>query len=197
MQNRTIVLDLEMTGIYVGEGHRIVEVAALEMIGDRPTGRVFHSYVNPQRPVPPETTAIHGLTGEFLADKPVFPAIAHPLREFIGDSPIIITCRTDPGGYTGDIAFLNSEMENAGLPGFPENQWRNVRRWGEALFGDEGARLNNMLDHYGIDRKGRGGKTGHGALVDAELLARLYPFLKRDYQGLINGFSGVRPNPVI
>lgn len=193
---RDIVLDQEMTGLPLSGGHRLVEVAAIERRDGVPTGRVFHAYINPERPCAPEAYRCHGLSDAFLAAQPVFAAIAAELRTFIGDDTVIITCRTDARGHTPDIDFLADEMARAGQPPLAPGQWLNVRRWSEAMFGDEGARLNAVLDRYGADRAGREGETGHGALLDAGLLAVILPALERDYETFRRGNAGeIRPSP--
>ena len=182
--SRKIVLDIETTELFVHEGHRIVEIAAIELEGGKPTGREFHVYLNPDVPIMPEITQIHGLTNEFLADKPRFPEIARELRDFIGDSPIVITCRTMDNNYVLDKAFINAEMKEAGFPPFKDEQWVNVRRWSEAMFGNDDASLNKVLDHYKIDRSERD-RNGHSATLDARLLSEVYPKLLRDYKQFI------------
>ena len=179
---REIILDTETTGFNTSEGHRLVEVGAIELIDGVPTGRTFHGYFNPEREVPPEAVKVHGLTTEFLSDKPLFSSRADELRDFIGNSRVVITCRTF-GDYTLDIAFLNKEWADAGVGPVPDSQWLNVRRWGEALFGNDKASMDYMLPHYGIDKTKRD-KNGHGALLDAELLSKIYHLLRRDYEAL-------------
>jgi DNA polymerase-3 subunit epsilon len=184
---REIILDVESTGALIRDGHRMTEVAVIELIDGVPTGKSFHSYINPERSVPKEVTDDKGksvphpayFSDEFLADKPLFAAIAKELRDFIGDDKIIITCRTF-SGYTLDTEIMNMEMKKAGLPPFKDEQWVNVRRWSEAMFGDDKASLNKVLDHYGVDRSERDAK-GHGALLDTQLLSIVYPSLLRDY----------------
>jgi len=180
---REIVLDIETTGLFTDEGHRILEVTAVEMAGRKPTGIELHVMVNPERDIPAEVSKIHGITNDKVADKPFFAQIAKELRDFIGDSPIIITCRTGANGkpnYTLDIAFMNMEMEKAGLPPFKDEQWINVRRWSEAMFGNDKASLDKVLDRYKIDRSERDA-NGHGSTLDARLLAEVYPKLLNDY----------------
>ncbi len=181
---REIVLDTESTGILTSEGHRLVSVTAVEMIDRKLTGREFQVIVNPGRDIPAETTKIHGITNEMVADKPAFAGIAKQLKEFVGDSPIIITCRTtknDNGSdYTLDIAMLDMEMKKAGLEPFKKQQWINVRRWSEEMFGSDNARLDQILDRYKIDRSERE-RDGHSATLDSRLLAAVYPKLLTDY----------------
>jgi DNA polymerase-3 subunit epsilon len=176
---REIVLDTEATGFLTADGHRLVSVTAVEMIDRKLTGREFAIIINPERDIPPESTKVHGITDEMVADKPVFADIAKDLKEFIGDAPIVITCQTIKG-ITLDIDFLDMEMKKAGLKPFKSEQWVNVRRWAEAMFGNENARLDKILDHYKIDRSIRD-KDGHSATLDARLLATVYPLLRADY----------------
>ncbi len=180
---RRVIVDFEMTDLDVRQGHRIAEVAAIETIDDVPTGRVFHSYVNPERPVTPEASAVNGLTNEFLADKPKFAKIAQELHDFIGDSEIIFHCVSD-NGYVADREFLNFEMTRAGLPPFPAEQWTNTRPWAEKMFGrdDHKASINRVLDHYGIEHTGRNDKTDHGGLKDAAFLVPVYPLIRADWE---------------
>jgi DNA polymerase-3 subunit epsilon len=176
---RELVFDAESTGILVSEGHRLVEVALVEMIGGRLTGREFHAVINPDRHIPEEVVKIHGIDDETVKDKPRFADIAKELRDFIGNDPVIITCRTKDG-YTLDIEQLNTEFVRTGQPVVPESQWINVRRWSEAMFGDKNATLDKVLDRYSVNRKERD-DNGHGAILDARLLSEVYPRLLKDY----------------
>lgn len=185
-QRRQIFLDTETTGLSIDEGHRLIEVAAVEYIDGKPSGRAFHSYINPQRPVSKEAQAVHGISDEFLKDKPVFLSIAESLREFIENSEVVITCRSDENGRTVDQDMMAMEFTRAALPAIPDAQWTNVRKWSEAMFGYEQAKLNAIADRYGIDREGRSDSSGHGALKDALLLAAVYPSLKVDYERFRN-----------
>jgi len=193
---REIVLDIETTGLFTKDGHRILEVTAVEMIDRKPTGRELHVLVNPDRDIPPDNSKIHGITNEKVADKPFFAAVAKGLRDFIGDSPIIITCRTEADGYVLDKEFLDMEMKNAGFPPFRDEQWVNVRRWSEAMFGNANARLDKVLDHYKIDRSERD-KNGHGSTLDARLLAEVYPKLLMDYAKFIESQASSKPDSKI
>lgn len=177
---RAIILDIETTGLFVKEGHRITEIGMVEWKDGAPSGKTYHSYVNPERDVPEFITKLTGLTEKFLSDKPTFNMIARDIREFVGDAPVIITCRTKDG-YTLDIAFMNAELKKAGIDIIEDKQWLNVRRWGEEMFGHDQASLDKMLDRYKIDRSIRD-KNGHGALLDAQLLAQVFPKLQADYK---------------
>jgi DNA polymerase III subunit epsilon len=176
---RELVLDTESTGLFVSEGHRMVEIAIVEMVNRRPTGRELHILINPDRDIPAEVVKIHHIDNEKVKDSPKFPDVAKEIRDFIGNDPVIITCRTKDG-YTLDIDLLNFEFKQAGQPEVPVSQWINVRRWSEAMFGDKAATLDKVLDHYGVSRKERD-ENGHGALLDARLLAEAYPKLLKDY----------------
>lgn len=176
---REIVLDIETTGLFTHEGHKMVEVAAVEMVNGRPTGREFYTLVNPARDIPAEVSKIHGITNEKVADKPLFAEVAAELRQFIADAPVVITCRTKDG-YTLDMAFVNKELAEAGQRPVPEAQWLNVRRWSEVMFGEKAATLDKVLDRYEVSRKERD-ENGHSAILDARLLSEVYPRLLKDY----------------
>lgn len=177
---RELVLDVESTGLFTSEGHRIVEVAMVEMIGRKPTGRELHVFINPERHIPEEVVKIHHIDDEKVKDAPKFKDIAKQLRDFIGDDQVIITCRTT-GDYTLDINMMNMEFQKAGEREVPVAQWTNVRRWSEAMFGDKAATLDKVLDRYGVNRKERD-DNGHGAILDARLLAAIYPDLLKDHE---------------
>ena len=177
---RELVLDTESTGLLLADGHRLVEVALVEMINRKPTGRELHVLINPDRDIPAEVVKIHGINNEKVKDAPKFEDLAKEIRDFIGNDPVVITCRTNKDGYTLDIDMLNFELTKAGETEVPLAQWINVRRWSEAMFGDKAATLDKVLDRYGISRKERD-ENGHGALLDARLLAEAYPQLLKDY----------------
>lgn len=181
--SREVILDIETTGLFVDEGERIVSVGLVELVDGRPSGRTYYQCVNPGRDSHPAALATHRLTTEYLAGFPPFAAVAQDIRDFIGDAPIVITCRThqrNGAEYTLDQNFITAEMTAAGVTPPPASQWVNVRRLGEQMFGTDNARLDAMLDRYGIDRAARDAQ-GHGALLDAQLLAEVYPRLKADY----------------
>ncbi len=182
---REVILDIETTGLFTKDGHRILEVAAIEMRGRKITGREFHAVIDPARDIPAEVSKIHGITNDKVKGKPLFDAIAAQLREFIGDDPVVITCRTKDD-YTLDIAFMNMELSRAGFNEIPQEQWVNVRRWSELMFGDKAATLDKVLDKYDVSRKERD-DNGHSAILDARLLAEVYPKLQRDYTNFKQG----------
>lgn len=180
---RAVILDIETTGLYVDEGHKIVSVGMVEVVDGKPTGKTYYACFNPGRDSSPQALAVHRLTTAFLSTKPAFNTAAKDIRDFIGDAPIIITCRTSERNskpYTLDEAFITAELTAAGVLPPTASQWVNVRRLSEEMFGQDGARLDAVLDRYGISRAEREAK-GHDALLDARLLADVYPLIKADY----------------
>lgn len=182
---RELVLDIETTGLRVEDGHRIIEIGVVELIDGVPSGIEFHAVVNPGRHIPDEVVRIHGIDDAKVEDMGSFSAIAAQLRQFIGDDPVVITCRTT-GDYTLDINFLNAEWRDARVDIVPDAQWKNVRRWSEEMFGHDAARLDAVLDRYGISRAERE-EHGHSAILDARLLASAYVTLAKDYAAFQNG----------
>ncbi len=162
---REIVLDTETTGIDPASGHRIVEVGCIELIGRVPSGNSFHAYLNPDRTMPVEAEAVHGLSEAFLADKPRFAEIVDELIGFIGDAPIVAH------NATFDIAFLDRELELCGRPAYTVA--RAIDTLALARTRHPGAKhsLDALCTRYGVDRTAR---VKHGALLDAELLAQVY-----------------------
>ena len=162
---REIVFDTETTGLDPRTGDRLVEIGCIEMINRIPTGQVFHAYYCPERPMPAEAEAVHGLSEAFLADKPKFHENVSELLAFIGDSPLV----AHNAGF--DFNFLNHELERCGLE--PVCRTRMVDTVAIAKRRHPGAKLSldALCTRYGIDRSHR---TKHGALLDAELLAQLY-----------------------
>lgn len=195
---RTVILDIETTDLFVDAGERLISVGIVELVNDVPTGKTLHLIVNPQRDSHPAALAAHRMTPEFLAQFPPLGAMqAQEIRDFIGDAPIVITCRTvDRNGkpYTLDEAFITAELSRNGVTPPPASQWVNVRRWAEELYGQDGARLDAVLDRYNVDRSKRE-ELGHGALLDAELLAAVYPRLKREYDALTAARAATATKP--
>ncbi|HVR90063.1 MAG TPA: DNA polymerase III subunit epsilon [Novosphingobium sp.] len=162
---REIIFDTETTGLDPKTGDRLVEIGCIEMVNRVATGEVFHAYCNPDRSMPAQAEAVHGLSETFLADKPRFHEHAAALIEFIGDAPLI----AHNAGF--DFAFLNAELEICGLE--PVCRTRMVDTIALAKVRHPGAKLSldALCTRYGIDRSHR---TRHGALLDAELLAQVY-----------------------
>ena len=162
---REIVLDTETTGIDPRDGHRIIEIGALEMVNQSPTGEQYHVYINPEREVDAGAVAIHGLTGEFLADKPVFSAIADEFLAFIGDAPLVIH------NAPFDMGFINAELALLGREILPSNRAVDTLVMARRKFPGAQANLNALCRRFEIDNSHR---DLHGALVDADLLASVY-----------------------
>ncbi len=161
---REVVLDTETTGLSPASGDRLVEIGCVELVNHIPTGRNHHVYINPQRPMPEEAFRVHGLGDEFLADKPLFKAVAGDFLDFIGDATLVIH------NAPFDMGFLNAELDWAGLPALRNAVIDTVM---VARQKHPGARvsLDALCKHYGIDNSRR---TLHGALLDSEILAEVY-----------------------
>ncbi len=161
---REIVLDTETTGLSPNEGDRLVEIGCVELINHIPTGKNYHVYINPQRSMPEEAFRVHGLSEEFLADKPLFGAVAEEFLAFIGDATLVIH------NAAFDIGFLNAELLRAGHKTLSNPVIDTVM---VARQKHPGARvsLDALCKHYGIDNSRR---TLHGALLDSEILAEVY-----------------------
>ncbi len=162
---REIVLDTETTGLSPDEGHRLVEVAAIELVERVATGRHFHAWVNPGRPMPREAEAVHGLTDSFLADKPAFADIAADLAAFLADDPIIAH------NAAFDQRFLEAEFLLAGAVPPDAARWIDTLEIARRRFPGAKHTLDALCARFGIDLSARG---LHGALVDARLLADVY-----------------------
>src|SRR5215218_3635453 len=162
---REIVLDTETTGLDPDQGHRIVEVAALELVNQLPTGRTFHSYVNPQRDMPEEAFRVHGLSAAFLRDYPVFAEVAGPLLEFLQDSPLIIH------NAAFDMRFLSAELTRQALEPLAFGRAVDTLLLAQRRFPGASNSLDALCRRFAVDNAAR---TKHGALLDCELLAEVY-----------------------
>ena len=162
---REIVLDTETTGFDPATGDRIVEIGCVELVDHLPTGRSFQAYLNPERLVPIETQKVHGLTDEFLADKPLFAHIVEDLLEFLGDAPLVIH------NASFDMKFVNSELHRCGKPPLPYARAIDTIDIAKARIPGARYSLDELCRRFGIDLSVR---TKHGALLDAELTARVY-----------------------
>ena len=188
---REIIFDTETTGLDPLTGDRMVEIGCIEVINRVPTGRTFHAYFNPDRPMPAEAFAVHGLGDAFLADKPRFAERMHELVEFLGECPLV----AHNAGF--DFAFLNAELAVCGGSEVPRD--RMVDTVAIARTRHPGAKLSldALCVRYGIDRSHR---TRHGALLDAELLAQVYVELRGGRQiglELVAGTVAVSHSPGI
>ncbi|MDO5642731.1 MAG: DNA polymerase III subunit epsilon [Paracoccus sp. (in: a-proteobacteria)] len=163
---REIVLDTETTGFDPETGDRLVEIGAVELFNHLPTKRNFHKYVNPQREVPESAVSVHGLTTEFLKDKPLFSDIAAEFLEFIGtDARLVIH------NAAFDMKFLNAELKRAGHPALPWSRALDTLALAREKFPGAQNSLDALCRRFGIDNSAR---TLHGALLDSEILAEVY-----------------------
>jgi DNA polymerase III subunit epsilon len=162
---REIVLDTETTGLDPLQGHRLVELGAVELVNHVPTGRTFHSYINPQRDMPEEAFRVHGLSSAFLADFPTFAEVADAFLEFIGDAPLVIH------NAAFDMCFIDAELRRARRePLLPERSVCTLLL-AQRRFPGAPASLDALCRRFGVDGSAR---TRHGALLDSELLAEVY-----------------------
>ncbi len=162
---REIVLDTETTGLDPLDGHRLVEVGCVELVNRIPSGQTFHAYFNPQRSMPAEAFAVHGLSEEFLKDKAFFAEMADDLIAFLGDAPLVIH------NAAFDLGFLNAELERAGKPLIARERMVDTLLIARRKHPGGSNRLDDLCVRYAIDNSRR---TKHGALLDAELLAEVY-----------------------
>jgi DNA polymerase-3 subunit epsilon len=162
---REIVLDTETTGLDAATGDRVVEIGAIELENLLPTGRSYHQYINPERPMPKEAENIHGLGDEFLGGKPVFAQIAPAFLAFIGDARLVIH------NAAFDMAMLNSELGRLGQPALAMSRATDTLALTRKRFPGAQASLDALCRRFGIDNSGR---EKHGALLDCELLAEVY-----------------------
>jgi len=162
---REIVVDTETTGLEVEKGHRLVEICCIELDGRLPTGRFYHTLIDPQRDIPAEAVAIHGLTEEKLKGAPVFADIAGPLLEFIAESRLVIH------NAEFDLRFLNSELARLDRPPIPVSQSLDTLALARRRFPGSSCSLNDLCRRFNFDLSAR---SKHGARIDAELLAQVY-----------------------
>jgi DNA polymerase-3 subunit epsilon len=162
---REIVLDTETTGFNPEEGHRLIEIGCIELLNHLPTGNTFHVYLNPQRDVPPDAVRVHGLTTEFLQDKPLFTEKVGELLDFIADSTLIIH------NAEFDMKFLNAELKASGFKALPMTRAVDTVQMARSKFPGQPANLDALCRRFKIDNTER---KLHGALLDSQLLAEVY-----------------------
>lgn len=162
---REIVLDTETTGFEPSEGHRIVEIGAVELFNHLPTGKTYHQYINPERMMPKEAFEVHGLGDDFLRNQPVFRAIGQAFLDFIGDAQLVIH------NAAFDMKFLNAELKAVGLPTLPYSRATDTLMIARQKFPGSPASLDALCRRFGVDNSAR---EKHGALLDSEILAEVY-----------------------
>lgn len=177
---REIVLDTETTGMDPEEGHRLIELGCIELENHLPTGRNLHLYFNPLRDVPDEVVKVHGITTEFLQDKPLFSEKVDEFLEFIGDASLIIH------NASFDMKFLNAELKLSGFKPLHMSRVVDTLLLAREKFPGQPANLDALCRRFKVDNSNR---TLHGALLDSELLAEVYlELIGGRQQGL--GFDG-------
>jgi len=175
--SRAVLFDTETTGLEPLQGHRVIEVAALELFNDLPTGQYFHSLIDPERDVPDDSTRIHGFTAGDLAGKPKFSEIAEGLLAFFQDGPLIAH------NAPFDFKFLDSELARVGRPSLPQNRMVDTLAMAKQRFPGMPNSLDALCRRFSIDLSGR---STHNALLDCKLLAEVYVELTGGRQ---RGFS--------
>jgi len=162
---REIVLDTETTGLDPNAGHRVVEIGCIELLNHIPTGATFHQYVNPERAMPDEAFAVHGLSEGFLSQHPVFAEVADAFLDFIGDAKLVIH------NAAFDMKFLNAELERLDHRAIPLSRAIDTVQLARQRFPGAQASLDALCRRFEIDN---GARNLHGALLDADLLSLVY-----------------------
>jgi len=162
---REIVLDTETTGLDPLRGDRLVEIGCVEIYNRMPTGQTYHCYINPERDMPAEAFAVHGLSAEFLSTKPLFPEVVDEFLAFIGDAPLVIH------NASFDISFINAELDRIKRPAIARDRLVDTLLLARRKHPGVSNRLDDLCSRYSIDNSRR---TKHGALLDSELLAEVY-----------------------
>jgi DNA polymerase-3 subunit epsilon len=160
-----VVLDTETTGMDPNDGHKLIEIGCVELENHLPTGRTLQIYINPERDIPADATAVHGITEEFVADKPIFSQVYTDFIDFIGESKLIIH------NAEFDMKFLNYELKAVGHPGLKWSRVIDTLAIARKKYPGSPANLDALCRRFEIDNSGR---TYHGALLDSELLAEVY-----------------------
>ncbi|MDG1691513.1 MAG: DNA polymerase III subunit epsilon [Alphaproteobacteria bacterium] len=162
---REIVFDTETTGLSPKNGDRVVEIGCLELFNRLPTGETFHVYLNPERDMPSEAEAVHGLSESFLADKPLFAEVADAFLAFVGDAALIAH------NASFDMRFVNAELTACGRPDLSEHEVIDTLAMARKKFPGSPASLDALCKRFNVDTSNR---ELHGALIDSELLAGVY-----------------------
>ena len=186
---RQIFLDTETTGLYPSQGHRIIEIAAIEMISRRSTSNHFHVYLNPEREIDPAAQEVHGITYEFLQDKPLFETVSEQFIDFIRDSELIIH------NAPFDLGFLNAELGRIGLKPIESicGKITDTLKLAKDLRPGQRNNLDALCKHFDIDNSKR---TLHGALLDAELLSEVYMSMTRGQDSLLMDLGHIQHQDV-
>jgi DNA polymerase-3 subunit epsilon len=187
---REIVFDTETTGLDAANGDRLIEIGCIEIVNRIPTGREFHSYLNPERQVHPDAVAVHGITDDFLRDKPRFVDVADQFLAFIADAPLVAH------NGTFDLGFINAELERVSRPALSAGRIVDTLALARRRHPAGPNTLDALCKRYGIDLSER---TKHGALLDSMLLASVYVELLGERQATLvfggNGTAGIARGP--
>src|SRR6267378_4840481 len=162
---REIVPATETTGLDPMRGDRLVEIGCIELLNRIPSGQTFHCYLNPQRDMPAEAFAVHGLSAEFLSDKPLFAHVVDKFLAFVADAPLVI----HNAGF--DIGFINAELDRCGRTAIARDRLVDTLMLARRKYVGVRNSLDDLCTRFGINNSRR---TKHGALLDAELLAEIY-----------------------
>lgn len=174
---REFVMDTETTGFDPATGDRLAEIACVELANFIPTGRVYHEYINPERDMPEDAFKVHGLSTEFLRDKPLFSDVVDSFLDFVGDGLMIFH------NATFDMKFINAELQRIGRPTVPPEQVVDTLALARRKHPAGPNSLDALCKRYNVDNSSR---TKHGALLDAELLAEVYLHLKGGKQAALD-----------
>ncbi len=185
---REIILDTETTGLSPQDGHRLVEIGAIELINHLPTGKTFQIYLNPERDIPSEAEAVHGLSSAFLKDKPLFRQKVTEFLNFIEDSILIIH------NASFDMSFINAELLAAGHEAIGNERVLDTLQLARRKHPMGPNSLDALCKRYGIDNTRR---TKHGALMDSELLADVYLELIGGRQTAMSLSTEIKPKSKI
>lgn len=172
MNKRLIILDTETTGLKPEQGHKLIEICAMEVVNGVKTGEIFHTYVNPQRDVPYEAFKVHGISTEFLLDKKLFVNVAKEFVEFIKDGTLVIH------NARFDVGFLNYELKSLGYPLINLNEVIDTLAMARKKFPGSPANLDALCKRFKVSLEKR---DKHGALIDVELLYEVYKYLSEDH----------------
>ena len=186
---REICFDTETTGFYPESGDRLIEIGALELINHIPTGKIFHKFINPEREVPEAVVKIHGITTEFLQDKPKFEEVAQEWIDFVGDDGIFVAHNAE-----FDMKFINFELKKCGYETYNWDRVVDTLAIARNEFPGAKNNLDALCKRFNIDNSAR---TYHGALLDAQLLAEVYLQLLGGYEPSINFCENKKENKLI
>ena len=175
---RQVFLDTETTGLYAAQGDRIIEIGCIEMVDRRYTGRKLHHYINPQRSSHPEAVRVHGITDDFLADKPMFAAVATELLAFVAGAEVLIH------NASFDLGFIDAELDRLGLPPTAQQVGAvtDTLLLAREMFPGKSNSLDALCKRLEVDNSNR---ELHGALLDAGLLAEVYGRMTRGQESLV------------